>query len=154
MDVTKKGNLKRETESLLIATQNNNIRTNYLKARMNMTRQNSKDRLCGNRDETINHIISECCKLAQKVYKTRYDWVGKEIHWELYKKLTFDYTNKWYIPNPESVLENETRKLRWDFANKQIALSRPDQFCGLCCSGWLQSEIKRKWKERKVPGSC
>ena len=46
-------------------------------------RQKSKCRICGDRDETINHIISECCKLAQKGYKTRHDWVGKVIHREL-----------------------------------------------------------------------
>ena len=34
----------------------------------------SECRLCGDRDETINHIISECSKLAQKEYKTRHDW--------------------------------------------------------------------------------
>ena len=44
------------------------------------TIQNSKCRLCGDRDATINHIISECRKLAQKEYKTRHDWVGKVIH--------------------------------------------------------------------------
>ena len=49
----RKGNLKTETESLLIAAQNNAIRTNHIKARID------------NRDETINHI-SECSKLAQK----------------------------------------------------------------------------------------
>ena len=59
-----KGNLKRETESLLIAAQNNAIRTNHIKARIDKTQQNSKCRLCGERDETINHIISECSKLA------------------------------------------------------------------------------------------
>ena len=65
-------------------------------------------KLCGERDETINHIISECSKLAQKEYKTRHDWVGKVIHWELYKKLEFDHTNKWYMHYSESVLEKET----------------------------------------------
>ena len=35
------------------------------------------------RDETINPIISECSKLAQKEYKTRHDWVGKVIHREM-----------------------------------------------------------------------
>ena len=34
-------------------------------------------RLCGDRDETINHIISECSKLAQKEYKARHDWVAR-----------------------------------------------------------------------------
>ena len=43
-------------------------------------------RLCFDGDETINRIISECSKLAQKEYKTRHDLVGKVIHWELCKK--------------------------------------------------------------------
>ena len=90
----KKGNLKRETESLLIATQNNAIRTNHIKARIDKTQQNSKCRFCGDRGETINHIISECSKLAHKECKTRHDWVGKGIHWELCKKLKFDHINK------------------------------------------------------------
>ena len=63
----------------------------------------------------IHPIINESNELAQKDYKTRHDWVGKVIHWELCKKLKFDHTNKWYMHNPESVLENETHKLRWDF---------------------------------------
>ena len=37
-------------------------------------------------NETINHIISEDSKLAQKEYKTIHDWVEKVIHWELSKK--------------------------------------------------------------------
>ena len=55
--------------------------------------------LCGDREETINHIISECSKLAQRDYKARHDWVGKGIHWEMCKKLKFDHTNKWYMHN-------------------------------------------------------
>ncbi len=76
----RKGNFKRETESLLIATQNNIERTNLIKARIDKTKQNNKYRLCSDRDETINHIISECSKLAQKEYNTRHDWVGNVIN--------------------------------------------------------------------------
>ena len=79
-----------------MATQNSAIRTNHIKARIDKTQQNSKCRLCGHRDETINHIISECSKLAQG-NKPRHDSVGKVIHWEMYKKFKFDHTNKWYI---------------------------------------------------------
>ncbi len=57
--VAKKKKFKRETESLLIVAQNNVIRTNQIKAKIDKTQQNSKCRLCGDRDETINHIISE-----------------------------------------------------------------------------------------------
>ena len=69
----RKGNFKIETESLLIAAQDDAIRTNHIKARIDKTQQNSKCRLCGDRDETINHIISECSKLAQKEYKARHN---------------------------------------------------------------------------------
>ena len=69
---------------------------------------------CDDRDETIDHI-SECSKFAQKEYKTRQDWVGKVINWELCKKFKFDHMNIWYMHNPELVLENETYKLLRDF---------------------------------------
>ena len=144
-----KGNFKRETESLLIAAQDNAVRTNHIKARIDKTQQNSKCRLCGDRDETINHIISECSKLAQKEYKTRHGWVGKVIHWEMCKKFKFDHTNKWYMHNPAPVLENDTHKLLWDFdihTDHLISARRPGliiiskkkenlQNCRLCCPG-------------------
>ena len=54
-------------------------------------------------------------KIAQKAYITRYDWVDKVIHRELCKKFESDYTNKWYMQNPESLPENEMYKRLWDF---------------------------------------
>ena len=116
-------------ESPLIATQDNAIRTNHIKARIDKTQQNSKCRLCGDSDETINHIISECSKLAQKEYKARHDWVGKVILWEMIKKFYFDHTNKWYMHNPAPVLENDTHKLLLDFniqTDHLILARRPD----------------------------
>ena len=41
LDMTTKGNFNQETESLLIAAQNNAIRTNYIKAKINNTQENS-----------------------------------------------------------------------------------------------------------------
>ena len=125
----RKGNLKRETESLLIAAQDNAIRTNHIKARIDKTQQNSKCRLCSDRDETINHIISECSKLAAKEYKARHDWVGKVIHWEMCRKFQFDHANKWYMHNPPPFLENDSRKHLLDFniqTDPLIPASRPD----------------------------
>ena len=141
----KNWNLKRE--SLLITTQNNAIRTNYIKIKIDKTQQNSSCRLCDDRDETINRIISEWNKLAQKEYKTRHDWVGEAIHSELCKKLKSDHANKWYIPNPEFVLENEKHKLLWDTnGSPNIGqTTRPNNNqqekenlsnCRLCCPSW------------------
>ena len=106
----RKVNLQRETESFLIPAQNNTIRTNYVKARKDKMQQN-RWRLSDDRDETVNHIIIECSKFAQKEYKTRHNWAGKVILWELCKKFKFDHTNKWYMNNTETFLENEIHKL-------------------------------------------
>ena len=64
----RKGYLKRETESLQIAAQNNAIRTNHVEAKIHKTQQNSKCWLSGDRDKTIYHMISESGKLAYKEY--------------------------------------------------------------------------------------
>ena len=55
--------------------------------------------------------------------------MGKVIQWEMCNKLNFDHTNKLYMHNPESVQENETRKLHWDFeiqTDHLISTRRPD----------------------------
>ena len=77
--------------------------------------QNSIGRLCDDRDETINHMINECSKLAQNEYKTKQNWAGKVTSCELRKKFKCDHTNKRYMHNLASVLENETHKLLWYF---------------------------------------
>ena len=67
----KKGNLKRENKSLLIVAQNNALRTNYVQVKKDKTQKNSKCWLC---NETINHIISTCSKLAQKSTRLGMTW--------------------------------------------------------------------------------
>ena len=106
-----------------MAAQNSAIRTNHIKTRIDKAQQNSKFRLCSDRDEAISHIISEFSKLVQKKYKVRHDWGGKVIHWEICKKFKFDHAKKLYMHNPAPVLENDTYKLLWDFyiqTNHQI----------------------------------
>ena len=109
--MAKKGNVKRETISPNGSTKQRHKNQTY---HIDKTQQNSKCRLCGDREETINHIINECSKLAQE-YKARYDWVGNVIAWEMCKKFKFDHAKIWYMHNPAPVLENDTHKLLWDF---------------------------------------
>ncbi len=117
-----------------MAALDNAIRTNHIKARIDKTQQNSKCRLCGDRDETINHSISECSKLSQKEYKTKFDWVGMGIHWEMSKKFKYDHTTKWYMHNSVPLLENDTHKLLWDFdihTDYLISARRPDHIISI-----------------------
>ena len=99
-----KRNLNKETESLLLETQNNAIKIDHIKTKIDYTYQNSKCRLYEDRNDIVNHIISECYK--QKELTTRHDWVKEVIHWELCMRLDFYHTTKWYKHKLESVLEN------------------------------------------------
>ena len=139
-----------------MAAQNNAVRTNHIKARKDKMQQNSKCRLCGDRDETINHIISECSKLAQKEFKTRHDWVGKvrcaikrtSVQGEMCNKFKFDHTNKWYLHNRAPILENYTHKLLWDLdihKGHRISTRRPDL---------ITINKKRKKREKKKKINC
>ena len=65
----KEGKLKRETESLIIAAQDQAIRTNYVKATIDRSQDDPKCRMFKQNNETISHIVSGCPKLAQKGYK-------------------------------------------------------------------------------------
>ena len=77
------GDLKRETESLIVPAQNQSIRTNIVKARIDKSQGDSLCRVCRKVDESIDHIVSGCSKLAQKEYKRRHDNLGKIVHWKL-----------------------------------------------------------------------
>ena len=47
------------------------IRTNPSKGKIDKLQEQTKCRMCRRADETIKHIISECFKLAHKEYKRR-----------------------------------------------------------------------------------
>ena len=79
------GDLKRETKSLMVATQNQTIRTNLVKAKMEKNQGDSLCRVCRKVDESIDHIVSGC-KLAQKECKRRYDNLGEIVRWKLARK--------------------------------------------------------------------
>ena len=68
------GKLMKEKESLLIATQNNAIRSTSVQARIN-TRDWQVLTMWRDRDKTINLMMTECSKLAQKEYTSRHDGV-------------------------------------------------------------------------------
>ena len=101
----------------------------FSQSKIDNTQKNSKCRLCGDRDEMLNHIINVWSKLRQKGFKTWHNRVGKVILWELQKRLKFEHADKWYTRKTKYVLENGRHKIRSDFvieADQQIPTRRPD----------------------------
>ena len=73
------GDLKRETESVIVAAQNQSIRTNLVKAKLGKSQGNSLCRVRRKVDESIDHFVSGCSNFAQE-YKRRHDILGKTVH--------------------------------------------------------------------------
>ena len=129
----KNGYLKKETEGTILAAQDQALRTNWIKSNVDKENISSKCRMCGEREETIAHIVSECQKLAQREYKSwRHDKVAAVIHWYLCKKFGFECDDKYYnhiVTRENRVLENDEVLLLWDFSiqtETRIDHKKPD----------------------------
>ena len=77
------GDLKKEAESLIVAAQNQSIRTNLVRAKIDKSQGDSLCGVCRKVYESIDHINGGCSKLAQKEYNGRHDNLGKIVHWKL-----------------------------------------------------------------------
>ena len=126
----RRSGLKKETEGMVMAAQDQALRTRYIKKVIDKEDISASCRLCGERDETISHILSECKMLAQNQYKNwRHDKVAQIIHWELCKENGIEVKEKWYDHKPERVIETADVKVLWDMniqTDKEIECSRPD----------------------------
>ena len=90
MAMTKRqGYRERERESLIMAAQEQTIRTNVIKAKMEKTQAKSKRRLCGKMEERVRQIVWEGPMMTQREYKRWHDWVSRKIHWEYAEKLVW-----------------------------------------------------------------
>lgn len=123
------GSIKKETEGLILAAQDQALPTNHQKVKIQGLKGSAMCRMCGQREETVMHIICECSKLAQKEYRKRHDQVCTAVHWKLCKRFDIKVSDKWYDHKAEAVTENENVKILWDFniqTDRVIEARRPD----------------------------
>ena len=78
--------MKKETEGLIFAAQEQALRTNWIRKNTDGQKVSEKYRMCGERDESNTHLIAECKKLAQKEYKDRQDNIASIVHLKLCQK--------------------------------------------------------------------
>ena len=65
-----KGVLKKETEGLVLAAQEQALRASSIKKMIDKQDCSTKCRMCDERDETVVHIVSECSRLAQMITRS------------------------------------------------------------------------------------
>ena len=123
------GFLKKETEGLILAAQEQTLRTNAIKHSIGKTSETSLCRMCGDATETVRHIVSGCKKLSQKEYRKRHDKVALRVHWEICRKHGIECTVKWYEDQPLPVVGNGDVRITWDttiYTDKKLRHNRPD----------------------------
>ena len=115
---------------LSTAAQDQALRTNSIKNRIDKEDMPPMWRLYGEREETINHVTAEYKKLVQKEYKMwGHDKVGQAIHWKLCQKFSLPCKDKWNNHAPEGVMENDQVKVPWNFrvqTDHHLEHNRPD----------------------------
>jgi hypothetical protein len=120
-----KGDLKAETESEIVAAQNQATKILY-------TEMDSKCRLCQQHDETIDHITSACLILAKEQYVKRHDKMSAQIHFNICKETEVQLDKKhWYEHVPNSVVTNQGGKVTtpWNQqvqTDRTISINKPD----------------------------
>ena len=76
----KSGDIKGETESKIVAAQDQAISTNYFKNKILKEEIESKCRLCKQHEEPIDHLTSGCPILAKNEYLMRHDKVCAHLY--------------------------------------------------------------------------
>ena len=124
-----KSNLKPATESLILAAQDQALRTNWYDSNILKTSDEQHCRRCKAYPETIAHIVSGCPELAQGVYLKRHNAVASYLHWMICGNERLERQAHWYDHEPKKVLENEKVKVLYDFTirtDKKIEHRKPD----------------------------
>ena len=75
--------LKAETEGFIFAAQDQSLVTKNFQANIIRNGTDPKCRFCGEKLETIDHLISGCSFLTPGEYKRRHDRVGQYLHWRI-----------------------------------------------------------------------
>ena len=125
----KSGGLKSETEGFIIAAQDQATKTNYYSRNILSDGTDPMCRICGQYQETIDHIVAGCPELAKTEYLHRHDKAASYLHWNMCKELNINVEDKWYEHEPQTVTERDNITILWDMpiqTDREIKANRPD----------------------------
>jgi hypothetical protein len=121
--------VKGETESTIVAAQDQAIGTNYFKNRILKEELESKCQLCKQHEETIDHLTSGCPILVKNEYLIRHDKVCTHLHYSIFKALGIKTTDTCYTHKPKPVYEEGDVTVLWNQAvhtDREVIANRPD----------------------------
>ena len=112
----KAGYITKSMEGFIMAAQEQALRTQWFRAKIQKEDVSPKCRLCGIEDETVRHLSAGCTKLAKGPYKRRHDRMGLRVYWEVCKQNGVKCGEKWFEEVPETVRKRGDGKIEiwWD----------------------------------------
>lgn len=124
--------LRAETEGFIIAAQDGVISTlSYQKRIIGLDLHNTLCRKCGEKEETVAHLLSACSKYAKTEYIYRHDAALRVLYFFLRHHYGLDDSPVIpYVPESiETVATNKNCKIYWNFSfatTTQIQANKPD----------------------------
>ena len=99
--------LKSETESFIVAAQDQSLSVRNFQANILENGDDPKFRVCDKHTETIDHLVSGCPILAPTEYLNRHDRLGQYIYCCLCKNFCLPHERNWWEHKPPTVIENK-----------------------------------------------
>ena len=125
--MVEKCRLKSETEDLIVAAQDQVLKTKYMQAKI-IKNGRSKCRICGRFQEAVDHI-SGCPELAKTEYIHRHNKVAAYVHWNICRNFDINIPDKWFEHQPQPVIEHQKATILWDLPvhiDHEMKANRPD----------------------------
>ena len=87
-----------------------------MQSKIDRSHKNSLCRFRKKADESIDHVVKGCSKLAQNKYKRRHYNQGMIVCWKLVMKCNTEVKSKCYEHKAKNILENGDCNIVWDFS--------------------------------------
>ena len=125
----KHNGLKKETEGLIVAAQDQALKTRYYTKHVMQQGDTDVCRMCHQQPKTVEHIMTGCTAMAADQYLQRHK-VAAELHLGICKHYGIDMQGKhWYQHKPDRVIDNEAVTILWDSpiqTDRHIPCNKPD----------------------------
>jgi len=125
----KTAGLKSKTEGFIIAAQDQAIKTNYYGNKILKDGTDPMCRICGQFQETIDHIVAGCPELSKNEYLHRHNKAATHVHWNICKEFNIKTKSIWYEHEPQTVSEKDDITILWDMSiqtDRKLKAKRPD----------------------------
>ena len=141
----KAANLPAATEALVVAAQDQALRTQYYERKILHRDVSRTRRTCSVALETVDHNVAGCSALAPMDYTEWHNQVASIIHWDVCCHFGVPVESRWYRHHPHRLVKTDDITMMWDTtisSAKKIKANRPD----ILLMATLARNMLRSWR--------